>query len=351
MTKNSKPLWSVGALAVVTGLALTGCAGGGGGGGAADEDGVTRITLASQSNTTGFSQFLADQLGYFEDAGLEVEIQYAESGAALLASGAAGDWQAGWIGAPPMLTGYDTWGLIPAGTMLTENQNIILFIDQDVLDGSTPAEALASTPVGVVANSVSAQLLYACAEELGVEAADIETVPLDPPAIVNGMLNDDIDAAVTFSTPDWPLVQEPDKYVQVCNGDDAGVSLTDPYMITPKFWAENPEAAAKFVEAVYRANEYILEASADDIRPYLVDYLESIGADVSEEAAEYSLSVRQYVTLDDALEEMRSGAFAESLGATAQFLVDAGVYDEMPDVEAMSAAGLEVLEAAAALRD
>lgn len=349
MTRINRKLLTAGAIGGAAALMLSGCTDAGGAG-TADENGITHITLASQGNPTGFSQYLADRLGYFEDAGIEVDIQYAESGAALLASGAAGDWQAGWIGAPPMLTGYDSWGLIPTGTMLTENKNIILFIDQDVLDGSSPAEALADTPVGVVANSVSAQLLFACAESLGVDAADIETVPLDPPAIVNGMLNGDIDAAVTFSAVDWPLVQEPDKYVQVCNGDDAGVSLSDPYMVTPTFWKSNPEAAAAFIEAVYRANEYILESPMEDVLPYLMDYFDSIGADFPEEVAEYSLSVRTYVTLDEALEEMRSGEFAEALRATAQFLVDAGVYDEMPDVDAMSAEGLEVLEAAAALR-
>jgi len=331
-------------------LTLTSCAGGGSAG-ATDSEGITHITIASQTNPTGFSPWLAEELGYFKEAGLDVEIQYAENGGALLASGAAGDWQAGWIGAPPLLTGYDSWGLIPAGTMLTENANIILFMDSDILEGSTPAEALAETPVGVVANSVSAQLLFACAESMGVDASEIETVPLDPAAIVNGMLNDDIDAGVAFAAGDWPLVQEPDKYAQVCNGDDAGTELIDPFMVTPSFWSSNPEAAAAYLDAVYRANEYILEAPEDELNSYLMGFLDSIGADFPQEVAEYSLSVKKYFTLDQALEQMKSGEFADALAATAQFLYDAGVYDEMPDVEGMTKQGIEVLEAAAAARE
>ncbi|WP_119696814.1 ABC transporter substrate-binding protein [Microbacterium halotolerans] len=328
---------------------ITGCSSGGGS--TADADGVTHITAASQSNPTGFSLWLAEELGYFDEAELDVEIQYAENGGALLASGAAGDWQAGWIGAPPLLTGYDSWGLLPTGSMLTENKNIILFMDNDVLDGSSPAEALASTPVGVVANSVSAQLLFACADSLGVEASDIETVPLDPAAIVNGMLNDDIDAGVAFAAGNWPLVEDPDKYAQVCDGDKAGAQLIDPYMITPAFWSENPDAAAAYLDAVYRANEYILDTPQEEVTPHLMDFLDSIGADFPEEVAEYSLSVKNYFTLDEALEQMRSGAFSDGLTDTAEFLVDAGVYDEMPDIEAMTAEGIDVLQAAADYRN
>lgn len=316
-----------------------------------NEDGSFPITLASQDNPTGFSTFLANELGYYEDAGLAVNIQYAANGAALLASGSAGDWQGGWQGSPPLLTGYDTWGLLPTGTMLTENKNIILFMNQKVLEGSTPAQALAENRVGVVSNSVSAQLLYACAKELGVSSSEVEIVPLDPPAIVNAMLDGEIQAGVTFSAVNWPLVKDPDTYVQVCNGDDANVLLSDPFVVTPTFWNENPEEAAVFLEASYRANEYILETPVEEVLPYMMDYLDSIGAEYPEEAAKYSMEARTYFSLDDALEEMRSGELAEGLEATAKFLVDAGVYDAIPDIEAMSDQGLEVLEAAASLRD
>lgn len=348
MKHTSRTIQAI-SVAALAALALTACSSTPGA--VTDSDGVTHMTIASQTNPTGFSPWLANELGYFEEVGLDVEIQYAENGGALLASGAAGDWQAGWIGGPPLLSGFDTWGLIPTGTMLTENKNIILFMDSDILEGSTPAEALASSPVGVVANSVSAQLLYACAESMGVSAADIEIVPLDPAAIVNGMLNDDIDAGVAFSAGNWPLVQDPDKYVQVCDGDQAGAELIDPFMVAPSFWSTKPEAAAAYLDAVYRANEYILEAPADELATYLMGFLDSIGAEFPQEVAEYSLSVKKYFSLDQALEQMKNGEFAAGLEATAQFLVDAGVYTQMPDIDEMTKQGLEVLEAAAARRN
>ena len=60
-----------------------------------------KIVLSSQPNEAGFPMWLANKLGYYGERGLEVKIQYFPNGGAALASGAAGDWQAGWTGSPP----------------------------------------------------------------------------------------------------------------------------------------------------------------------------------------------------------------------------------------------------------
>ncbi len=341
-------LTTVATLATIA-LTASGCAGGGGSG-QADADGVTHITIATQAQPTGFSLWLAQDLGYYKEAGLDVDFQIAESGAALLASGAAGDWQVGYMGGPPLISGYKTWGLLPAGAMMDEYRNLILFMDKDVLAGTDPATALATTPVGVVANSTSAQLLYACADALGVAAADIETVPLGPAAIANGRLNDDINAAVLFSVNNAPLLADPDKYVQVCDGEKAGVSILDPYVVTPRFWAENPDAAAAWVDAVYKANEWIIDTPRDEVLATFQVFLKEMGIEATDEEATYALDARQWLTFDQALEQMRGTAFTDSLTKTAEFLVGAGVYDEMPAIPELNAKGLEIMEAAAQRR-
>lgn len=343
-----RALTGLAALSAVA-LAATACTSSSGGG-QADENGKTRITIATQAQPTGFSLWLANDLGYYEDAGLEAEFQVAESGAALLASGAAGDWQVGYMGGPPLISGYETWGLLPAGAMMDEYRNLILFMDKDVLDGTDPAKALADTPVGVVANSTSAQLLYACAESLGVEASDIETVPLDPAAIANGMLNNDIDAAVLFSVNNAPLTADPDKYMQVCDGETAGISILDPYVVAPRFWAENPDAAAAWVDAVYQANEWIVDTPRDEVLLKFQEFLKDMGIEATDEEAAYALDAREWLTFDQAIEQMRGSDFEDSLTETAEFLVGAGVYDEMPAIGDLTSEGLEIMEAAAARR-
>ncbi len=71
-------LTTVATLATIA-LTASGCAGGGGSG-QADADGVTHITIATQAQPTGFSLWLARDLGYYKEAGLDVDFQIAESG-------------------------------------------------------------------------------------------------------------------------------------------------------------------------------------------------------------------------------------------------------------------------------
>jgi len=62
---------------------------------------TAKLNLNSQPNEAGFPMWLANDLGYFSDNGLEVEIEYFPNGGAALATGATGQWQAGWTGGPP----------------------------------------------------------------------------------------------------------------------------------------------------------------------------------------------------------------------------------------------------------
>ena len=72
-------------------------------GAAVAQNAPVQITAMSQANEAGFPLWLANKLGYLKDNGVQVKIQYFPNGGAALASGAAGDWQAGWIGAPPAI--------------------------------------------------------------------------------------------------------------------------------------------------------------------------------------------------------------------------------------------------------
>ncbi|WP_129711123.1 ABC transporter substrate-binding protein [Haloactinopolyspora alba] len=332
--------------AVAVSLGLTGCAADSGA--TTTEAGITEISLTSQPNETGFAQWLADELGYYEDNGLDVDIEYASSGPAALAAGSAGDWQAGWTGGPPALTGWDKFELISVGTQLREDTNLILFISADALEGSSPAEVLAAEPVATVANSTSSQMLFACAESLGVSDENLEVVPLDPPGVIQAMQAGRVVAGTGFSSPNWPLVSS-DEYVQVCNGAEAGTAIVDPWIVTKSFWEQQPEAAAAFVDASYRAASYINQ-NPDKAVEHLLDFYEEVGVEGSREQAAYALSVREWLSLEEAVQAADNGATEDAMQGTADFFVDQGVYLTSPDVPGMVTQGREVLEAATEYR-
>lgn len=337
----------IAALGVVAALTLTGACSSDSGG---ESDGPVKIALASPGpNEAGFPIWLAGELGYFEDNGIETEIMYAANGAALLGSGAAGDWQAGWLGSPPAITGYEKFGLVSVGVMMHEDKNLKLVMSKETLEGTTPAEVLNSAKVGTPPNSTFAQVLFACADHFGADSSTMEVVPLDPPAVRQALQAGEVSAGVTDSSGDYDLLNGSDDYEVVCDGETAGTSIIDPYVVTPDFLDENPEAAAGFVEAAYRANEFIQE-NPDEALEHMMDYYADAGIDGSKESAEFSMSFRQFPTLDEALAEMKDGTAEQTMRATAEFFVAGGAYEEVPDLEANFASGLTVIEAAAELR-
>src|SRR4051812_32948901 len=151
------------------------------GGALAQGSAPVKMVLISQANEGGFPLWLAKRLNYFSGNGIDATIKYFPNGGAALASGAAGDWQGGWIGSPPAITGYAKFGLTPVGTMMKEDRNIKLIMRKDALKGSSPAQVLVTGKTGSVPNSTWSQVLFACAKHFKVDPSHMKVVPLDPP--------------------------------------------------------------------------------------------------------------------------------------------------------------------------
>jgi taurine transport system substrate-binding protein len=307
------------------------------------------MTLISQSNEAGFPLWLAKKLGYFSENGIDATIKYFPNGGAALASGAAGDWQGGWIGSPPAITGWAKFGLTPVGTMMKEDRNIKLIMRKDALKGSSPAAVLTSKPIGSVPNSTWSQVLFACAKHFNVDPGKMKVVPLDPPVTRQSLRSGEVASGTTDSSPDMDLVNDKTNYEVVCDGAIAGTSVIDPWIVTKKFATENPAAAARFVEAGFRANEAIMKDREKAVA-WLLEFYKDVGIDGNEAKARYTLGYRDYQTLDQALADMRSGASEKALTETAQVFVAGGAYDKVPDLASAMKAGLPILEAAKKLR-
>ncbi|PSL02842.1 ABC-type nitrate/sulfonate/bicarbonate transport system substrate-binding protein [Haloactinopolyspora alba] len=335
-------------LAAVSALALALSACGSDDGSSTDADaggdggsGLTEITAASQPNGAGLAMYIANELGYFEEEGLSVDVENYASGPASLTAGAAGQWQAGWLGAPPALTGGNQFGLIMAGLMITEDANHVMYMSKDVLQGSSPAEVLRDNRVATGQNTLAEQVMRGCAEHLGVDPAAVQIVPLDGGQIVQALTSGQVNVVNTWSSPGYGLIENPD-YEAVCDGEQAGVSVVDPYVVTPEFAEQNPEGAAAFLRAVYRANEFINQNHEKAV-DHMEDYFLSIGVDASRAQADYETSVRNWLTLDEAIKSIESGETAGALKASAEFFVEAGVYPQAPPIDDLLAQGKELL--------
>jgi ABC-type taurine transport system substrate-binding protein len=232
---------------------------------------------------------------------------------------------------------------------MKEDRNIKLIMRKDALKGASPKDVLAGKPIGTVPNSTWSQVLFACAKHFGVDPGKMKIVPLEPPVTRQSLRSGDVASGTTDSSPDFDLVNDKANFEVVCDGAIAGTSVVDPYVVTRKFAQENPAAAAAFISAVYKANE-LIRADRDKAVAYLLEYYKDAGIDGSEAKARYTLGYRDFLTLDQALADMRSGATEKALTETAEVFVAGGAYDKVPDLKAATRAGLPILEAARKLR-
>lgn len=334
-------------LALAMGAAACSSKGSDGSGGAGSSGGdaaSNSITLVAQPNGASLPLVVADKEGFFKAAGLDVTIKYYATGPSSLADGAKGTWQAGWLGAPPALTGMNQFGLVPLGLMIQEDPNHIMFMSKKVLQGSTPAEVLKTHPVATVQNSLGEQVMDACARKLGVDPAQLKLVNLDPGGVVQALQAGRVEVADAWAPPDYPLIHDPN-YVQVCNGQMADTAVVDPFVVTPKFAESNPKGAAAFAAAVYAADAFINNnhtAAVDD----MMALYQANGIKSGRDVAEYEVGIRQWYTLQQAMDGIQSGKTATALKASAQFFIDKGVYDKMPPIDNLLQKGLAVLKKA-----
>jgi ABC-type taurine transport system substrate-binding protein len=233
--------------------------------------------------------------------------------------------------------------------MMKEDRNIKLIMRKDALKGSSPRDVLQGKPIGTVPNSTWSQVLFACAKHFGADPGKMKIVPLEPPVTRQSLRSGDVASGTTDSSPDFDLVNDKANFEVVCDGAIAGTSVIDPYIVTRRFAIEHPDTAAKFINAVYKANE-VIRADRDRAVAYLLEYYKDIGIEGSEAKARYTLGYRDFLTLDQALADMKSGATQKALTSTAEVFVAGGAYDKVPDLASAVKAGLPILEAAKALR-
>lgn len=309
---------------------------------------LTKVTLVAQPNGASLPLFVAKKLGYFKAVGLDATIKYYSIGSAALAGGASGEWQAGWLGAPPALSGAGSFGLIPVGLMIREDRNHIMFMSKKALQGSSPAKVLKGHQIATAENSLADQVMRGCAAKFGVNPGTLKVVNLDPGGIVQALKSGRVPAIDSWATPDFSLLSDP-KYVQVCSGAAAGVAVVDPFVITPKFAKENPHAAAAFTAAVYRANEYInthLPQATQD----MLELYKKAGVTGSAQQASYEIIIRNWFSYQEALASMQNGNTAKYLHASADFFVKHGVWPTAPPIDKLLAQGAKVLKAAGAIK-
>ncbi len=312
---------SVGALSV-----LTGCAGAGASAGAdSTAADLTPFTLGLNSWTGYGPWYVAEDQGYFEDAGIDLELLlYNEADYVSLASTGQVD---------GMNHSINDW-LVNVGD---HGYELVLLEDvsltADAMLGGEGVDSVEDLVGGKIAfgyGGVSALVYYDALAKNGIDPASIETVNLEPADAGNAMIAGQVPAAVTYE-PYVSTVTAADENAKIIYsaGETPGL-ISDGLFVDPEYAAEHPEVIEGLTTAWGRAIDFIGENTeeAQDIIG------EAIGIPDDQRATMFD--GLEFYSLEDSQEMLApEGVFlSETLPSIQAAMIAADIIDsevELPD--------------------
>lgn len=229
--------------------------------------------------STGLAQIqLAIDEGFFEDHGLDVTLQVAESGAAIIPGTIAGDIQIGYANVVSSLIAYDNdlpitliqdFAIIPEDPEQDISQ---VFVRED--SGITDASGLVGANIAVNGlQNIGEVTIRVALENRGVDTSGLTFTQLGFPDMNDALDRGDVDAiwvVEPFVTSARAAGYVPvlSNFAEATPGSRGGGH----YFVTRDYAADNPEIISAFQAAITEAGAFANE-NPDALRAQVVDVL------------------------------------------------------------------------------
>ena len=259
-------------LAAAAALSLSGCSGQENNSSTAENSGSEELTKVSivldwTPNTTPTGLYVAQKMGYYEEAGLEVEILPAPEGgsSALVAAGGADFGIDAQDTLAPAFVGEDALPVTAVAALIQHNTSGIISLASDNIQSPKDLEG---KTYATWENPVEQAVIKSLMEADGGDFSKLNLVPSTVSDVITA-LNTNIDTVWIFYA--WDGVATELKGYDTNFMDFAKLNTTFDYY-TPiiiannDFLAENPDTAKAFLAATAKGYEYAIEnpdAAAD----------------------------------------------------------------------------------------
>ncbi|WP_460772982.1 ABC transporter substrate-binding protein [Microbacterium sp. GXF7504] len=292
MTRNTKTALAAGAALALT-LLVTGCGAeatpSAATTDAAEAQEVLEITVGVTPIANAATVYLANELGYFEEEGLEVTPTLIQAAAAAIPSLLNDELQFALISPVPTLTAVSKGLDLTIAAVNDRYGSGDDYVDAAALvtaPGSGIAEVsdLAGKTVAVVGLKSAPELATRLAlEEAGVDADSVEFVEIAIPDMTSALESDRVDAAVIT---DPFLSQAKAAGMTVLSQpfvEGMGGQVGTTWVTSGAFAAQHPDAVEGFADAIAKAVEYAIE-NPDAVREIMGEFTQ-----LSDEARAASL--------------------------------------------------------------
>ncbi len=294
---------------------------------------------------TGFTLPLhyAVENGYFEDAGLNVEVSYFDNGPQINEAIASGDADIAGIGQMPSITGGITNSSKIVAWMEDDEQSIQGFVraDSDIatkgkghIEDHPEIYGTAEEWVGkkiICAKGTSSHYgLLATLNALGLKESDIELINMEGAKGATAFASGEGDVFFGFD-PQWAtFYTESDKYVQVSTCKNAGESLCCVLMASDAFCKNDSDSVVKFIEVLLSVEQ---ELKQDENKYYNEMYnWQSYYGNCTEELAKYSAQIKPLRSVEEQQEMFAetdgTSEISASYDTVLDFMITNGVIQE-----------------------
>lgn len=313
------------ALAAITALVLSGCTdsdapadGGADDGDSGSSAELTPVTVGVIPIADTAAIYLGDDQGFFEDEGLDLTIETATGGAAIVPAVVSGDYQFGFSNTLSLMVAADqgldikmvSSAVATTGDTSKDMGAVITKADSGI---SSPADLAGKTVSSNSVGNINDTAVRSVVDEAGGDSSTIKFVEVPFPDAIAAVENDQVDAA---------FVVEP----FITSALDAGLEVVsyayaefDPKLDIAAYFAlgdVDPDLLEKFQTAMTKSLEYA-DANPDAVREIMATYTKTDPAVLAE------ITLPKYPTEMDR-------ASIEKLAAAAQ---EYGVLKAEPDFD------------------
>lgn len=267
--------------------------------------------------------YIAEQEGWFEEAGLKVDDVLFTNGPVQMESLSSDGWDIGCTGVGGVFAGVLGYDAKVLGSSNTDDGTQYVFArnDSDIVAAgkghNTISDEIYGTPEtwkgkSILCNtgSVTQYVLIKVLEGFGLTVDDVKFVAMDPATAYSAFLAGEGDVCVlTGSGGTFKMLAADDKYTAVASGPMADSGLMCSFIANKNSYADadKNEAMKIFLEVYFKTLDWMKE-NKDKAVSYCVDMNDENGSSMDEETTAKYLEADTYYTIQEACDLVNNKA-------------------------------------------
>lgn len=294
--------------------------------------------------------YIAQQEGWFEEAGLTIEETLFTNGPVQMESLSADGWDIGCTGVGGVFAGTLGYDAKVVGASNTDDGTQYIFArnDSDIVKAGTGNNTINDEIYGDAASwkgksilcntgSVTQYVLIKMLEGFGLTQDDVTFVAMDPATAYSAFLAGEGDACVlTGMGGTFKMLDQTDEYTPVASGPMVDSGLMCSFVVNNNSYEDEDtyEAMKVFLKVYFEAMDWMKE-NPEEAVTYCVDMNDENGSSMDPETAKKYVEADTYYTLDEVItmmEEKAEGSelsvMEQNLESVLEFFVTVGNYTE-----------------------